>query len=271
MKTVKWKQYNSSKSIQKLKSLNELSFKDFSEKLANWSSYVTDSLSQDYVKIRNEVISEYNVLDKIKSNLLIDSSFPILRNKNIEKYSFDLEFGLALHKVLYKYGFTERQAGNIKIWNYLTVEVFLDYINYRQDSNINENMPVDKIIGKTISRTKLSVYWWYINLSLQFDNEENPNYDYTSQILEINSTDTIMQLVDRIGSGYYIEFTRLIMEKYYIYIVNQTILKSNKVMFFRHLMILHLSLILEIDPNLMENKYEEYCQYLLKETKRING
>ncbi len=268
MAIVNWKQYNKTKAQKILSELNNLSKNEFFDRINNWSNYVKYSLSEEYVKIREEVIAEYNIIDSIRIYKNISRRASDSSNY---KYFFDLRLGLALHKVLSKYGFTERQAGNIKIWNYLTVEVFLDYVVYRLDWNEIENVSIKSILPNRTVRTKLSTSWSYIHLSLQHDSNNVPDYELTNRILHKNSTDTILQLVDRVGSGYYKEFSRVLMKEFYIVYQDVGTIKVGKVVFFRTLMMLHLSFILEIDPRLMENGYEGYCKYLIEEAKKIYG
>ena len=58
------------------------------------------------------------------------------------------------------------------------------------------------------SRLYLKSIFWYIHLSFQ----ENPENTY--ETLKNNSTDTIVQLVDRTGKGYNLDLVREIMRQF---------------------------------------------------------
>src|SRR5699024_11798367 len=58
-------------------------------------------------------------------------------------------------------------------------------------------------------RIWLKTIWWYIHLSWYKNKSE------TYDILKDNSTDTILQLVERPSLGYYIDLYREIMYQYY--------------------------------------------------------
>lgn len=61
---------------------------------------------------------------------------------------------------------------------------------------------------QTSRRIWLKTIWWYIHLSWQ------NSIDETYKILIGNTTDTILQLVERPGLGYNVELFREIMKQY---------------------------------------------------------
>ena len=61
---------------------------------------------------------------------------------------------------------------------------------------------------KTSRRIWLKTIWWYVHLSWQ------NNINETYNILINNTTDTILQLVERPGLGYNVELYRELMKQY---------------------------------------------------------
>ena len=98
-------------------------------------------------------------------------------------------------------------------------------------------------------RTWLKTIWWYINLSWNVD--EKTTYD----IIKENSTDTILNLVERPGKGYNVKVCRSIMKKY------KGIGDRN---LFRKVLKLNTAKMLTISPELEEGGIDSYVDGLFR-------
>lgn len=123
-------------------------------------------------------------------------------------YAFDMMFGLRIHRVLSESGFSARIGGRDGVWRALAVNVLPDIVARRL-----RGFSAARFYGEP-RRNYLRMIWWYIHLSLQHNETGEPDYGATETILMRNSTDTIMQLVDRIGGGYPLELYREIMRQH---------------------------------------------------------
>ncbi|MFP7344019.1 hypothetical protein [Bacillus safensis] len=161
--------------------------------------------------------------------------------KKINSYAFDLHMGLLLYRVLKEYyRFNERLAAQDEIWRYLSLEVFPDLVYERYGMN-------DQRFFKGTRRIWLKGIWWYIHLSWQGTEEE------TFDTLKDDSSDEILQLLDRSGTGgYRLELTREIMRQYKIHA------SSNVPQLFRRVLKLNTARLNMIEPNLVEGGIETY-------------
>lgn len=189
-------------------------------------------LRDDLVGIRDKVFDE-NEFDKLEKL----------------GYDFDLTFGLELYELLNrKYHFKLRHASSNEIWRMLQVEIIPDIVFSRWGFNDNR-------FYKANRRLWLKTLWWYIHLSWNNDKIS------TFSILENNTTDTIMQLVERPGLGYNTKLYREIMKKYS---ENSTDDNDSRYMF-RRVLILNTARISTISPELSENGIEGYVDGLYKD------
>jgi len=179
----------------------------------NWESVVYDinKASEDFSKLEVKSASVEPVAPRSDftelRNQLIDARNRVFEIYNFDaanrlEYLFDLTFGLELYQILdEKIGFTNRVATNDDVWRYLSVCVVPDIVHSRWSLN------PDHFYKRSI-RIWLKTIWWYIHLSWRGNAEE------TFNILKNNTTDTILQLVERPGIGYYIELYRELMLQY---------------------------------------------------------
>lgn len=125
-----------------------------------------------------------------------------LDNANKLDYNFDLLFGLRLYEILSEnVGFTNRVATNDDVWRYLSICVIPDIVHSRWSLNADH-------FYKTSRRIWLKTIWWYIHLAWC------GNVTETYEILKENTTDTILQLVERPGIGYYVPVYRELLLQY---------------------------------------------------------
>ena len=196
---------------------------------------------------------EYDELRRDLTELFADSLSKIgitedqISQKNYS-YQLDLQFGLKLYMTLnQKYGMNVRSAATDGIWRYLCACVVPDLIEKRY----GKDHP-DRIWKKT-KRLWLRVLWWYIYLSWQGTEEA------TETILHDNSTDEILQLVDRCGrGGYRVELCRELMRK------NGTVDLSErrKKQLFRKTMVLNTARVQAIEPELTAGGNQGYVESL---------
>ena len=139
-----------------------------------------------------------------------------------------------------------REASNDNIWRYIQLYIVPDIIIYRWGKNCENRMYSES------KRIYLKVLWWYYHLSFK------ENYDKTlTQLLNpCNSSDTIVQLVERCGKkGYRIEVYREIMK--------QKTEKQIDTRKFRTLMKLNSAKINILNPFLMDNGVQGYVTMLI--------
>lgn len=248
-------------SKQEAKSITDAWQKDDPEKfasmVASWPDTIPGNLDDDYRGLREKVLEIYGkAATEVSGND---------RLKNRKDYQTDLRFALYLYDMLKKYGFSVRTASIDQVWIYLSVNVFPDIVNKRypgtgrgsgdgQGKNINE----DRYWRKT-RRIYLKVIWWYIYLSMQTDSNGQDDLRATYEILEGNSTDEIVQTVERCGSyGYRVDVYREIMKFY----------SENRPKYdnacFRKAMVLNTARAKVVEPALMEGGVRGYVKELFE-------
>nr|WP_263314753.1 hypothetical protein [Mammaliicoccus sp. Marseille-Q6498] len=222
--------------------------------MINWESirYDVGRAQMDFEKLEVkatslEPINYREDMKELREKLLLirDDIFEKFEYDNANKldYKFDLVFGLKLYQLLNEeIGFTNRVATNDEIWRYLSICVIPDIVHSRWELNAER-------FYKTPRRIWLKTMWWYIHLSWS-GNEED-----TFNILKNNTTDTVVQLVERPGIGYHTEMYREIMLQYSK--VNDT---SREV--FRRLLKLNTATILTTSPELVEGGIKQYVKDL---------
>lgn len=194
------------------------------------SSYLEHELDTRYSSIREQLINAYDNIDTGK------------------KYTYDYRFGLALYDILFQNGFTVRDASDDNKWRFLSLCVVPDIVGKRWGKLAEIRY------YKQSARIWLKTIWWYIHLSWQGSTQE------TQVILRDNTTDQILQLVDRSGKkGYYVDAYRRIMYYYWrAKTVNELVGEDD----FRHIMTLHTALCRTIEPGLYKDGYDGYVRML---------
>lgn len=175
---------------------------------------------------------------------------PILEIKTPSEYEKDLYTGLAIYKVLNTdFHFNERLASQDDIWRYLSITILPDKV-YERYNALNAQR-----FYKVSRRIWLQTIWWYIHLSWQ------DSIESTLEILEKNTTDTILQLVDRTGlNGYRIDFTRALMKVFYS--EYKDLPGTQRTSLFRRVMKLSTARTKIIEPNLVSGGTEAYVKGL---------
>jgi len=181
--------------------------------LLRWENlkYDTSRAQEDFKKleINRTFVSPINLkpeFEDIRQKLINarDKIFDVHKFDSQDKlgYEFDLLFGLEVYVILNEYrNFKNRVASNDDIWRYLSVKVIPDIVHARWGLK-------EERYFRTPSRIWLRTIWYYIHLSWKGDKES------TYEILKNNTTDTIMQLVDRSSVGYNLKLYRELMNQY---------------------------------------------------------
>lgn len=161
------------------------------------------------------------------------------------EYKYDFKFGMELYERL---NISASTASNDKFWIYLSVYAVPDLVFWRWGSGAHDRY------YRNPRRIWLKVLWWYIHLSWQGNREE------TERCLELNTTDTIVQLVERSGTqGYRVELCRVIMKRF-----NEHCRKTDKEdrLLFRRLMKLNTARLAAVEPALCEGEEDGYVRQL---------
>lgn len=184
--------------------------------------------------------------DRIRALILQErEAFLQDETHKVKSHGYDLRMGMLLYRVLKEeYGFNERAASRDEVWRYLSLEVCPDIVYERYDLN-------DLRFYRGTRRIWLRSIWWYIHLSWQGNAEE------TFNILQDNSADDILQLIDRSGTGgYRIDLTRELMRQNRLYI------KTPIPLLFRRVLKLNTARLNMIEPSLVEGGVERYVHDL---------
>ncbi len=172
----------------------------------------------------------------------------LISTKNYS-YQVDYVYGLKIYCLLNKkYGMTPRAASSAGIWRFLSVQVVPDIIDMRYGNNHPDRY------WKKAKRIWLRVLWWYIHLSWQGDETK------TADVLKDNSTDEILQLVDRCGrGGYRVELYRELMRQHAA--LDPAERRKNQI--FRKIMVLNTARVQVVEPALVCGGEEQYVSDLI--------
>lgn len=198
-----------------------------------------ESLEPDYNKLREDLNYLYG---KVINNFKKD-------------YDIDLYFGMEI----YTY-FNSQKYFNITVatddgfWRYLSIKVIPDIVEKRWGKTNEDHY------WKRSTRIWLKSLWWYIYLSWQGSKEKTLN------ILKNNTTDEIMNLVERAGKkGYYVNVYRNIM---YFYNEARNNYKDKYISrnLFRKIMVLHIARSNVIEPSLCCEGEKGYVKSLFRDS-----
>ena len=163
----------------------------------NDNNNFNSNCDESYIELRRDILNEFDTTLK-ELNIGIN-------DVKAKAYEVDYIFGIKLYELLtFKYSMNENEAGNDDIWRYIQLKVCPEIIKYRY--GINEDR-----YYKKARRMWLENLWWYVYLGWK-DNRET-----TKTILKDNTTDTILNIIDRTGMyGYRKElFNEILYKKYY--------------------------------------------------------
>lgn len=203
---------------------------------------------QEYLDLRDELLKAYR---EVEASVGHDNL-----------YLIDMEYGLRIYEMLCpSRGFTLRIASDDGVWRYLAAAVIPDIVEKRWGKDNDDHSWAKP------SRNWLRQIWWYIYLSW------NNSVEDTRKILKDNSTDEILNLVERSGrGGYNVCLFRAIMKKYAK--VPQRIRQEKRVRvrsktgivktrtLFRTIMVMNTAFTQTIEPGLFRKKEEGYVEWL---------
>lgn len=227
---------------------------DFDAMVSCWDNIIREDIPKKYLSLRDDVVNAYFETKKV-----IQTKAEYRKRKD---YYTDLMFGLRLYQIMEQYKLGVRNASNDQVWIFLCVRVFPDIVYDRfprtttNTSNESEykNVNEDRYWNK---RIYLKTIWWYIHLSIQ--NEDTCDLKLTFKTLERNTTDEIVQLVERPGlAGYRVEVCREIM-KYYS---EHRAKYDNSA--FRKVMVLNTAKTKVLEPALVDGGISEYVKELFE-------
>lgn len=160
--------------------------------------------------------------------------------KKTTPYEIDLHIALMLYELLNtQYQFNERLAARDEIWRYIALEIIPDVVYER--CGLSEDR-----FYKRAGRIWPKALWWYIHLSWQGTAEQ------TKAILVGNTSDDILQLIDRSGTGgYRIELTRELMRQHHF-------VENKPSGIFRRILKLNTARSSMVEPSLVEGGVEAY-------------
>lgn len=176
-----------------------------------------------------------------------------IEEKDLKNYSniykFDCIFAINLYTIFLgeEYHIKERIASNDGIWRYIQLCVVPEIIANRWGRDNKDRF------YKVSRRLYLKILWWYVYLSWNNSIEETKGII----INDINTSDTLAQLVERSGkNGYRVELYRIIMKKK----TEENVNTSE----FRKLMVLNSARVKVINPYLVDGGVDIYVDDLIK-------
>ena len=255
---MQWNVLSKTDAAQITASWQSMTKEKFDSMASEWPETIPQKINDDYKKLRSEVLSAYRkAQEEVEADLNAGSK---------RDYYTDLRFALYLYNILKKHDFSVRLASNDQVWIYLSVNIFPDIVHNRYPGSkiktesgiINKNVNEERF-WKTRRRIYLKVLWWYVYLSLQFNESGEEDFVKTYKVLAGNSTDEIVQIVERSGAaGYRVDVYRALM-KYY---ASNRKLYDNKR--FRQVMVLNTARTQIVEPTLLPGGVEEYIKELFE-------
>ncbi|KGP91254.1 hypothetical protein N780_08575 [Pontibacillus chungwhensis BH030062] len=198
----------------------------------------------------NEKSNDLNLRSELMAAFEDTLSFLEINKEDLIKgnYRFDMEYGLKVYQIFNQYpSFNVRTASNNNVWRYLSLEVIPDIVYYRWGMREGR-------FWKDPRRIWLKAIWWYIHLSWQGSEEA------TREVLKSNTTDDIVQLVERAGSlGYRVTLTREIIRHYGSLTKEQ---KGRNNQIFRKVMKLNTARAKTVEPDLHPGGQQSYVKEL---------
>ena len=172
----------------------------------------------------------------------------LMKYKNI--YKFDCLFAIRIYNIFSdgEYAIRESLASNDGIWRYIQMFVVPEIIASRWGIDNRDRF------YRISRRLYLKILWWYVYLSW------NESLEETKKIImdDINTSDTLAQLVERSGKdGYRIELYREIMKR--------KVEEKVNTQEFRRLMVLNSARVKIINPYLINGGISQYVDNLIKD------
>ncbi|MDB6352155.1 hypothetical protein PH235_01115 [Trichococcus sp. K1Tr] len=218
--------------------------------------YSSEKARQDFDKLTIDKLKNIEVSDKYLTlrNSLISARDEVFDANGFDTsdklgYNFDLTFGIEMYDILNNhFDFKFRDASNDDIWRFLQIQIIPDVVFSRWELN-------EERFYKTNRRIWLKTLWWYVHLSW------NEDKTLTHEILKNNTTDTIMNLVERPGLGYDIALFREIMKKYSQFVDGS----NDSRLLFRRVLIMNTARSVTLSPELFKGGIETYVANIFRD------
>ena len=203
-------------------------------------------------KVREDLLD----LNYLKMRKFIKQKYSEYKEKNIEKYDLDLFLALDFYEFLNSQpDFNRTYESSNEFWKYIAICVIPDIIADRH------GIDKEEYFHKKSVRIYPYALYWYIHLSWQ------GNRDDTYQILKNNTTDEILQLVERPTKiGINLELYRKIMytlsnldkkDKY-------TVANDKKITKFRVVLMKNTSKLVLLRPEIYPGGLDKYVEMLFE-------
>lgn len=221
---------------------------------------------QEAQKLMVEWIKDPSSLPEVDSFHLkmrteLQNVYKELKEKYSRDYDIDIHFGIFLYNYLEEISsFNMRTASDDGFWRYLSLKVVPDLVTDRWDKDNEAHF------WKRGNKIWLRTLWWYIYLSWQGSVQK------TLDVIESTgfTTDTILNLIDRSGKGYYIGVYRYIMY-FHSRVPKEDLMEFNKntvtksESLFRVIMKLNTARTKVIEPALYRGGESEYVRSLFND------
>lgn len=221
---------------------------------------------QEARQLMQEWINDSSCLPELdsyyeKMRCYLQQCYKKVKEEYSKDYDVDVHFGMHLYEFFEKESlFNMRTAADDGFWWYLSLKVVPDLVSYRWGKDN------DAHFWKRSTKIWLKSLWWYIYLSWQGDEEKTLNVIESQNC----STDTILNLLDRSGKGYYVSTFRYIMY-FYSKVSKQQLAEFNKNTvterdnLFRVIMRIHTARTKVINPVLYGGGEKEYARSLFRQ------
>lgn len=204
-----WQALSRKDAESEVQSWRDVPQNEFDTVIKAWETDVPNQLNENYRQLRTDLLDAFNrTVEDIDAEKTVRG----------RQYRIDLEFGMQLYQIMNQYGMTSRIASYDPVWVYIAVRVIPDIVDRRWHSRArtgtSSGVQPDRYYA-VVRRIYPKTLWWYIHLSLQSKADGSPDLDVTYDILLRNSTDEIVQLVERSGpAGYRVDVYRALMRHY---------------------------------------------------------
>lgn len=246
---MEWKTLSKVDAKQKVIKWEKEGLKAFKQMIADLDTSA-GNLNQNYRSLRTELLLAWEQAQQEVEEFR--------EEKKRKTYLIDLIFGSKLYQIMKKRGMNVRFASYDNIWIYIGMTIVPE-ITFERFGDKNKSkdftIPADHYYLKSV-RIYLKSLWWYIFLSMRFDDRGREDLSMTVKMLWDQNTDTLFQFVERTGrEGYRVEVYRALIR----YLCEHPEVTAKE---FRSVMILNTAKTQIVEPYLYEGGYDEYVKEL---------
>ncbi len=218
----------------------------------NWAKLTRNLACRKFNELKGADVFAPGTLNADYDNLraAVRESLPLFADSDFDAGAYDIQMGIALHRILNERGFGVRHAADEGVWRYLSLVVLPDYVKSRWDKSQAARFWSDR------SRIWLRAVWWFIHLSWQGDEV------LTRASINGMSTDDMVQIVERPGRrGFRIDLYRAMVK-----IAGARPLGQRKI---RQLMKLNTATVVMVEPSAYRGGLSEYVQILYQQIDQV--